>query len=483
MARPAETNLIGEQTRLQGIIRGLQVFIDIASLMIAFGLGFLARQNVPLLPVSANVATPGFAAYGTMMFIHVLTMLVIFFFARMYHQKRAVSRIDLVYVVAASAAVGTVMTSGLITIILKGTDILADYPRQMIIYVWFFSVICVVAGRELHRQIAARARVVGLARDRALIVGSGKVAQDIIRHIKLHPQLGYTIVGAINGDETPIVEGVSVIGHPEDLPRLIDKYQVDEVIIALPEAPHEDLVQLIAWCQRGRVSIKIYPDLFAYMAGGMSVDELGGMPLLSVRDVALRGWKLSLKRGLDIIGAFVGLVLLSPFMLFTAILIKLESKGPVFFTQERCGLDGRPFPMIKFRTMRNDAERNGPGWTKEHDPRVTPMGRWMRRTNWDEIVNLINVLIGQMSLVGPRPEQVYFVQKFQEYIPRYMERHREKAGMTGWAQVNGLRGDTSLEQRTKFDLWYVENWSLWLDIKIILRTLFQMFLGKNPNAY
>jgi len=231
------------------------------------------------------------------------------------------------------------------------------------------------------------------------------------------------------------------------------------------------------------VSIKIYPDVFAYMADGMSVDELGGMPLLSVRDVALRGWKLSLKRGLDVIGGAIGLILLSPIMLLTGILIKLESDGPVFFTQERCGLDGRPFPMIKFRTMRSDAERNGPGWTKEHDPRVTALGRLMRRTNWDEIPNLINVILGQMSLVGPRPEQTYFVQKFQEYIPRYMERHREKAGMTGWAQVNGLRGDTSLEERTKFDLWYVENWSLWLDIKIILRTVVQTFVGRNSNAY
>jgi len=274
-----------------------------------------------------------------------------------------------------------------------------------------------------------------------------------------------------------------VIGHPEDLPHLIDTLHIDEVIIALPEATHKDLVYLIASCQRGKVSIKVYPDMFAYMSGGLSVDELGGMPLLTVRDVALRGWKLSLKRALDVLGAFVGLVLLSPFMLLTAIIIKLESKGPVFFSQERCGLDGRPFPMIKFRTMREDAEVNGPGWTIKGDPRITRMGAWMRKTNWDEIPNLINVILGQMSLVGPRPEQTFFVEKFRESIPRYMERHREKSGMTGWAQVNGLRGDTSLEDRTKYDVWYVENWSMWLDLKIIIRTVFQTLSGKSPNAY
>jgi exopolysaccharide biosynthesis polyprenyl glycosylphosphotransferase len=476
------TELGSTHSRLPRLIRGMQIGIDIAALMAGFGLGYLTRQYFPLLPVTTEI-TPRFAAYGSMLAVQVVTMLLIFFFARLYHQRRTVSRIDLIYSVAASAAVGTVMTSGLITIFLKGTDILADYPRQMIVYVWFFTVICVVLGRELHRQISVRARVAGLARDRVIIVGSGEVAHLIVRQIQFNPDLGYQIVGMVNGNDKIDVEGIPVIGHPDNLPDLIDANHVDEVIIALPEASHGDLVQLISNCQRGRVSVKIYPDLFAYLAGGMSVDELGGMPLLSVRDVALHGWKLSLKRSLDVIGSTIGLILLSPFLLLTALLIKLESPGPVFFSQERCGLDGLPFPMIKFRTMRNDAEKGGPGWTVENDPRVTRFGKFMRKTNWDEIPNLINVLLGQMSLVGPRPEQTFFVQKFRTSIPRYMERHREKSGMTGWAQVNGLRGDTSLEERTKFDLWYVENWSLWLDIKIIIRTVFQMLSGRIPNAY
>ncbi len=482
MGRPAQINLSYDQRRLQDFIRALQVMMDIIALVAAFALGYVARQYFPLFPVSVTV-TPQFASYKSMIIIHVTTMLIIFFFARLYHQRRAVSRIDLSYNVAASVSVGTVMTSGLITMFLKGTEVLADYPRQMVLYVWFFSVICVVLGRELHRLVAVRLRVNGMASDRVLVVGSGDIAESIIRQIQFNPELGYSIVGVINGSEGDEIAGVKIIGHADELPRLIDTYRIDEVIIALPEASHKDLVTLIANCQRGRVNIKIYPDLFAYMAGGMSVDELGGMPLLSVRDVALRGWKLSLKRGLDIFGASLGLVLLSPLMLLTAILIRLESSGAVFFCQERAGLDGKPFPVIKFRSMRNDAERNGPGWTKQNDPRVTRMGSWMRRTNWDEIPQLINVLLGQMSLVGPRPEQPYFIQKFQQEVPRYMERHREKAGMTGWAQVNGLRGDTSIEERTKFDVWYVENWSLWLDIKIIIRTVVQTVLRKSPNAY
>jgi exopolysaccharide biosynthesis polyprenyl glycosylphosphotransferase len=280
------------------------------------------------------------------------------------------------------------------------------------------------------------------------------------------------------------VLGIPILGDDyHQIPYLLDAYSVEQVIIALPDAQRSELVDLISLCRRGRVDIKIYPDMFAYMARDLSVDELGGVPLLTVRDIALRGWKLSLKRAMDIFGSVLGLVFLSPLMLLTAILIRLESPGPVFYAQERMGLDGRPFQMIKFRSMREDAESHGPGWTVKDDPRVTNIGKFMRRTSWDEITQLINVLLGEMSLVGPRPERPLYVQEFRDRIPRYMERHQEKAGMTGWAQVNGLRGDTSIEERTESDLWYVENWSLWLDIKIIIRTVLNIFLRRDENAY
>jgi exopolysaccharide biosynthesis polyprenyl glycosylphosphotransferase len=231
------------------------------------------------------------------------------------------------------------------------------------------------------------------------------------------------------------------------------------------------MVRLISLCYREGVTIKVFPDVFELMAAGVTIDDLGGLPLLTVRDVALRGWRLTFKRAMDLVGGAVGLVLLSPLMMLIAMLIKLESPGPVIFVQERMGLDAQPFPMFKFRSMRSDAEANGPGWTVRGDPRVTRVGRFIRRYSIDEWPNLINVLLGDMSLVGPRPEQPAFVEQFRAMIPRYMERHREKAGITGWAQVNGLRGDTSITERTKYDLWYIENWSLWLDIKIIIRTL------------
>jgi Undecaprenyl-phosphate glucose phosphotransferase len=285
------------------------------------------------------------------------------------------------------------------------------------------------------------------------------------------------------GDRRQYPLDAPVLGTLADIPRIIDKYAIDEVFIGLPESSHQELVSIISLCEREKVGIRVFPDVFQIMASEVTIGDLGGLPLLTIRDVALQGWKLTLKRGMDMLFSATGLVLLSPFLLLTAFLIKLDSPGPVFYAQERMGLDARPFKIIKFRSMRADAESDGPGWTTADDPRKTKLGIFLRRFNIDELPQLINVLMGDMSLVGPRPERPVYVEQFRQSIPRYMDRHREKAGLTGWAQVNGMRGDTSIVERTKYDLWYIENWSLWLDIKIILRTILQTLLNTNRNAY
>jgi exopolysaccharide biosynthesis polyprenyl glycosylphosphotransferase len=467
--------------QIRGLLGTTLVFSDTAMLAVAFVLGYFLRARLPLPAVPVD--PPPLSNYIPMLIVHVTTVMMVFYFGRMYHQKRAVSRIDTGYAIAQNVSIGTFLAVAFETLAFKNSALELDYPRGVVIYAWLLGIALTVIGRELHRQATIRMRDLGVGRDNVLIVGSGEVARTIAEKIRWSPHLGYNIIGAVNGHSGHAAGDVPIIGSTDEIPELIDTYEIDEVIIALPEASHRELVQLVSKCQRGKVNIKVYPDIFAYMTGGMTVDDLNGMPMLSVRDVALRGWKLSLKRAMDIVGSLIGLVMLSPWMAITAILIKLESPGPVFFCQERMGLDGHPFPMIKFRSMRDDAEKYGPGWTTEDDPRVTRIGTFMRKTNWDEIPQLINVFYGQMSLVGPRPEQTYYVQKFREVIPRYMERHREKAGMTGWAQVNGMRGDTSILERTKYDLWYVENWSLWLDIKIVLRTLFQTIFHRNKNAY
>jgi Undecaprenyl-phosphate glucose phosphotransferase len=299
------------------------------------------------------------------------------------------------------------------------------------------------------------------------------------------PSLGQHVVGFVDGEAQPGLEiqGVPVLGGVDDLPRLIREQGAEEVIIGLPELSHQELLTIISRCEGGQVGIKIYPDLFQIIATDLSIGDLGGLPLLAVRDVALRGWKLTLKRAVDVVGGGLALIVLSPFLMLVALAIKLDSKGAVFYAQERMGLDARPFWCLKFRSMRSDAEKNGPGWTTEGDARVTRLGRIIRRLSIDELPQFINVLLGDMSLVGPRPERPVYVEQFRRSIPRYMDRHREKAGLTGWAQVNGLRGDTSIAERTKYDLWYIENWSLWLDFKIMLRTALSILTGGGRHAY
>ena len=468
--------------RLKAMSNLALVIIDVVMLTMAFVIGYEARELLPFF--AQPEGQPSLAGYIPMIFLHIITIIVMFYFLRLYHLQRSFNRFDQMRNVVGIVTLGALLANGTQEFFLQNTPLDVIYPRSLFFYVWFFSMLFTGLGRELHNRVWVSLRRRGIAQDNLLIVGGGRVARDITNKIRKRPDLGYNIVGIVDrGEPRGRMLGYPFIGKYEDIPHLIDELQVEQVIVALSDAKRAELVELITLCQRGQVDIKVYPDIFSYMAGDLNVDDLGGTPLLTVRDIALRGWKLSLKRGLDLFGATVGLILLSPFMMLTAFLIRLESKGSVFYGQIRMGLDGRPFPMIKFRSMRFDAELTGQTWTVEDDPRVTRLGRFMRRTNWDEFPQLINVLVGHMSLVGPRPERPMYVRQFRDQIPRYMERHREKAGMTGWAQVNGLRGDTSIAERTTYDLWYVENWSLWLDIKIIIRTILQTITGSSPNAY
>jgi len=461
----------------------LLIATDALALAGSFVAAYWTRGHVPLFPIPPS--QPPFILYAMTMALHVVLIIGIFYLSQMYHQRRAISRIDHGRYIIGAITVGALLVNGIQELFFKNTVFAVDYPRVLFFYVWGYSVVLVLIGREFNRALRTWLRKHNIERANLIIVGMGKIARDIARKVQTSPELGYHIVGVVNvrpqGKDS--VFGVPVIGDYHELPYLIDMYRVEQVIIALPDAQRSELVELISLCRRGRVDIKIYPDMFSYMARDLSVDDLGGTPLLTVRDIAMRGWKLSLKRLMDIVGAVIALIVLSPFMLLTALLIRLESEGSIFLTQERMGLDERPFDMIKFRSMRQDAEATGPGWTVENDPRVTRLGKFMRRTNWDEIPQFVNVLVGEMSLVGPRPERPMYVQEFRDRIPRYMERHREKSGMTGWAQVNGLRGDTSIQERTVFDLWYVENWSLWLDMKIMIRTILNVILRRNMNAY
>jgi exopolysaccharide biosynthesis polyprenyl glycosylphosphotransferase len=404
---------------------------------------------------------------------------VVFFFMRLYHQPRGVSRVDLAARLFRAVTLGVILTYAFVSFAFPDLD----YSRRIPFYNWFTTYLAVLLLRLLHRAIWANLRRAGIGLERLLIVGAGPAAQDLIARINQQPWLGYDVVGVV--DDTPgrsRTRGIAVVGRTSELGELVNRLEVDEVLIALPEATRQQLLSLVSQCQRDGLTIKVFPDVFQIIASEVQIGHIGGMPLLTMRDVALRGWRRILKRAVDILISGAVLVVLSPVILLLALLVKIESKGPAFFVQERMGLDARPFPMLKLRTMREDAERStGAVWASRGDPRRTRLGRFLRRTSLDEIPQFINVLLGHMSIVGPRPERPEFVAEFRRRIPRYMERHREKAGITGWAQVNGLRGGTSIEERTEYDLYYIENWSLTFDFNIMARTVLGFL--RDPNAY
>jgi Undecaprenyl-phosphate glucose phosphotransferase len=440
------------------------------------GLAFAVSYVLRLQSEYENIAP--FSDYWGMLFIHVATVVLVFFFYRLYHRQRATSHIDEFYAVFGAGSVGTIAAIAFISLIYKSE---LDYPRLMMVYAWVLTILLVAWGRVIHARMQWGLQARGFNEVRLLIVGAGEVGRMILQKIRQSPGLGYTVVGFVDDRDPPSnVLGASVLGQTDDLPRLIETHQVDEVIVAMPEASHQDILSIITRCEREKVTIKVFPDVFQIMASEVSIGDLNGLPLLTVRDIALRGWRLALKRATDLLGSGLALLVFSPIMLLVAILIKLDSPGSVFYVQERMGLDARPFLMFKFRSMRPNAEADtGPVWATQSDPRRTRIGTIMRRLSIDELPQFINVLLGDMSLVGPRPERPIFVEQFKRSIPRYMDRHKEKAGMTGWAQVNGLRGDTSIIERTKYDLWYIENWSLLLDFKILARTLTSVFLDRH----
>ncbi|GAB4119573.1 MAG: undecaprenyl-phosphate glucose phosphotransferase [Roseiflexaceae bacterium] len=435
------------------------------------------------LQAAFDVITPATLPLTVVLFNVVLA--VTFSTAGLYTLKRGISRID------ESFRVMLAITLGLFVVLVVNTTLpqikVDSIPIDEIVLIsgWVAMSSVAVLARATIRSIIAQVRERGYDTRRVVIVGARAPGRAINARISAAPSLGYR-VQAFLSDSIPvgdIVDGVPVLGKPEALGRVVRAVRADEVIIALSGRTPDQVLDLVALAEDESVDILVYPDVFHLITNnGVSLGQISGLPLISIRNVALDNpINRAMKRALDLVVSAVILTFASPIMLLIALLIKLESPGPVFFVQERVGLDNKPFPTIKFRTMRADAPKLA-DWTTKNDPRVTTLGRFLRRTSLDELPQFINVIRGEMSVVGPRPEQPQYVERFSQSIPRYMRRHKQKAGVTGWAQANGLRGDTSIEDRTRYDLYYVENWSLLFDLKIIIKTGLDILTGRNRGA-
>jgi len=340
----------------------------------------------------------------------------------------------------------------------------------------FVTVLVAVFRRAFIRFEAWYFRRVGLAK-RLVCIGTTDQALQIAKKIAARPELCYDVIGLLServDEDRRQIDGIPVLGTIENASKILVQGATDEVILCLPSLDHETKARIIIQCEKEYIDFRLVPDIYEILASNVELVTIAGVPLVGIRSLPLdSAWNRLLKRSIDLVGSTIGLIVLAIPMLVIAFLVKRSSPGPALYKQVRCGEDGRQFVMYKFRTMVPDAERHtGPVWAEQDDPRKTPIGKRLRKYNLDELPQIINVFRGDMSLVGPRPERPYFIEQFRELIPRYFSRHHVKSGITGWAQVNGLRQNTSIEERIKHDVYYVENWSLLFDLRILLRTLF-----------
>ncbi len=357
---------------------------------------------------------------------------------------------------------------------------LPDFSRWMIAIFYAINIIFETLGRNAIRYVLRSMRERGFNLKHILLVGYSRAAEGYIDRIESNPQWGYVVRGILDDKVEAGTEykGIRVLGTIDNLMVILPENKLDEIAITLSINEYARLEEIVNMCEKSGVHTKFIPDYNHIIPTKPYTEDLLGLPVINIRHVPLTNTiNQMLKRAMDIVGAIFCLILFSPIMVCVAFLIKLTSPGPIIYSQERVGLHNRPFKMYKFRSMEVKEEKNG--WTKQNDPRVTPIGKIIRKFSIDEMPQFYNVLIGNMSLVGPRPERPFYVEKFREEIPRYMVKHQVRPGMTGWAQINGYRGDTSIRKRIDCDLYYIENWTMGLDIKILFLTLFKGFINKN----
>jgi Undecaprenyl-phosphate glucose phosphotransferase len=453
----------------------------------AFVVAYLLRFHT-FIPAAKGV--PPLWNYVYVMPLVALLVPLGFHLQSLYRLRRGRSRVDdffAVFVGSILAVVFGIVATLFIEVYFASSAAKAAGTFEVSRLVWIIFLVLNVAltfaSRELVREVLERRWRAGIGLKRILIAGAGDLGRLVADKIIEHRELGYQIVGFVDdkGDGDHLgYRGLPLLGGLDAAAEIAAREGVDHLYVALPPEQHVQMLQLIENTSRECVDVKVVPDLLQVIALRARLDDLDGVPVININDVPLQGFNSVVKRAIDIVISGIALVVLAiPFWVI-ALLVKLTSRGEVFYRQERMGLDGKPFMIYKFRSMYEDAEAvSGPVFASEQDPRRTPLGKLLRRSNIDELPQLWNVLKGEMSIVGPRPERPLFVAQFKDKIPQYMLRHKVKAGITGWAQVHGWRGNTSIEKRIEYDLYYIENWSVRLDLKIMWLTLVRGFFHKH----
>lgn len=448
----------------------------ISAFIISYWIRFYFAPFVKLVPYAGEI--PPLKGYIILAIIVLPVWLLIFQSRKMFRPKRLVFIFDEFFLIGRLVTFGIIFSFGLIFFYR-----VFPYSRVVFVLVWVISIFLITLGRYIVLKYEKTLYNKGKGLKDTILAGSNQTAYDIYRQFREHKYAGFNIIGFV--EENP---GASVgllsedlkLGTYNDVTDLVQKLNVETVLVTIPSTEHEKLFEMMKSSEGENVEFLMVPDFLEVITSSVRVQEIDGIPFLKIKSIPMNIWNRILKRAFDFSFAFIVLILTSPLFIVLSLIVKLTSKGPVFYRQERLSMTGKKFEMIKFRSMVADAEKNtGAVYVSKGDSRYTPIGEILRKYSLDELPQFLNVLKGDMSIVGPRPEREYFINLFKGKIPKYLERHRVKCGITGWAQVNGLRGsDSSIEKRIEYDIYYIEHWSIVFDLKIIIKTIKEMFFSK-----
>lgn len=461
----------------QKVFNRLLVVIDAAITGISFVLSYFIKFYI--MEDGPGIGVLPVGEYINLLFFLVPGYMFLYYQCGVYAPKRTVRRRLEIYGIVKANTVGIAALIIILYMVVKEIN----YSRSVMAIFFVLNIFLTSCSRIVLRKGLQTMRRKGYNLKHILLVGYSRAAEEYIRRILDNPQWGYVVCGILD-EHVPagtLYKGVKVLGTIGNLEFILPENKLDEIAITLSLKDYDYLEEIVSICEKSGVHTKFIPDYNSLIPTKPYTEDLMGLPVINIRHVPLTNTgNMMTKRIIDIIGALFGIVLTSPIMLISAILVKCTSRGPIIFKQERVGLHNKPFYMYKFRSMEiQNAKEEKKAWTVKNDPRVTGIGKFLRKTSLDELPQMFNILKGDMSLVGPRPERPHFVDKFKEEIPRYMVKHQVRPGLTGWAQVNGLRGDTSIRKRIEYDIYYIENWTLGFDIKIIVMTFFTGFINKN----
>lgn len=461
----------------------MHIVLDGLVVAVSFLLAWAIKFLTPLAESTPGVTALSAETYFRTLYFIVPGYLILYDIYNLYSSKRSSRiRVEVAGIFKANTVgIGLVMIS--FFMLSTSVDGVVDFSRTLILLFYVINMILTFLYRMLVRKFLYFIRRKGNNLKHVILVGYSRAAEAYLDRIASNPQWGYVVHGILD-DHVPrgtLYRGVKVLGSLGNLEYILPENKMDEIAITLSLEDYDSLEHIVDLCERAGVHTKFIPDYGSLFPSRPYTEDLMGLPVINIRYVPLSNtWNALMKRLVDIFGSIFCIILFSPVMLFAAVGTRVTSKGPIIYRQTRIGLHSKPFTMYKFRTMRvQSAEEEKKGWTIPGDDRVTKFGSFLRRTSIDEMPQFFNVLAGKMSLVGPRPERPQFVDKFREEIPRYMVKHQVRPGITGWAQINGYRGDTSIRKRIEHDIYYIENWSLGFDFRILFLTVFKGFINKN----